>query len=56
MGKRAIRIEPLTKILAPAYPPYKTEIADANGDEVEDLAVIYRSGERQIIYRIPPPE
>jgi len=33
-----------------------TEIADANGDEVEDLAVIYQGGERQIIYRIPPPE
>lgn len=33
-----------------------SEIGDANGDEVDDLAVIYGSGERQIIYRVPPPE
>ena len=33
-----------------------TEIADLNGDEVDDLMVIYGTGEKQVIYIIPPPE
>jgi hypothetical protein len=32
------------------------DIPDANGDGVNDLAIIYGSGEKQIIYQIPPPE
>ncbi len=32
------------------------DIPDANGDGVNDLAIMYGSGEKQIIYQIPPPE
>jgi len=29
------------------------DIPDVNGDEIDDFAVIYGIGERQIIYQIP---